>query len=226
MIFSSPRLQNILRNLTIFLINSFVLKTLFPWSLFLISTKALDYRWGIFNQLNAPFWFEFLLGILILDFSLFFWHFINHKIKFFWRFHQAHHSDDVFDPTTAIRFHIGELSLSFVYKCILVGLLGLQPFSVLVFEVIFTVFNFFIHSRIILPNKALIEFEKIFVSPRMHLIHHSVEVAEQQKNFGTVFSFWDHQCKSFLSKNVSSDYPTGRLGKKNNLLTFLFKLDK
>src|SRR5581483_5852532 len=46
-------------------------------------------RWGLLKQLALPAWLEVPLAIALLDYTLYLWHILTHKVPFLWRFHQA-----------------------------------------------------------------------------------------------------------------------------------------
>jgi hypothetical protein len=63
-----------------------------------------------------------------------FWHRLNHRIPFLWRFHRTHHSDSRLDVTTASRFHVGEIVLSSILPIRVIALLGVQLWELAVYE--------------------------------------------------------------------------------------------
>jgi sterol desaturase/sphingolipid hydroxylase (fatty acid hydroxylase superfamily) len=72
-----------------------------------------------------------------------------------------------------------------------VGLMGLSVVGILVFEVVFQLFNIFQHSNLALPVKWEKRLNYLFVGPAIHRRHHSVERDELNSNYATIFSFWD-----------------------------------
>src|SRR5687768_7875897 len=71
---------------------------------------------GLLNRLALPRWIHTTLGILLLDYTLWWWHFLNHRVPLLWRFHLVHHVDLDLDASTALRFHFGEMSLSVFFR--------------------------------------------------------------------------------------------------------------
>jgi len=69
-------------------------------------------RLGLLRWLAAPRALRVVLGFLLLDYSLYLWHRLNHRMPFLWRFHAVHHIDLDLDSTTGLRFHFGELALA------------------------------------------------------------------------------------------------------------------
>jgi sterol desaturase/sphingolipid hydroxylase (fatty acid hydroxylase superfamily) len=66
----------------------------------------------------------------------------------FWRFHRVHHSDLNLDVSSALRFHLGELSISAVIKISLIYFLGADIRGVVVFEILVVLTSQFQHSNI------------------------------------------------------------------------------
>lgn len=160
-------------------------------------------QWGEVNQVGlAYFWkltgpISFLLVLLFLDYSLYVWHWHNHKISFLWRFHNVHHADLDMDVSTASRFHFGELMISSAFRLGQVLLFGVGPQTLIIYEILTTLSAQFHHSNIRLPLKFEKQLSKLIVTPRMHGIHHSIVKEETDSNFSTIFSFWDRLHTSF-----------------------------
>src|SRR5437667_3141535 len=73
-------------------------------------------KWGLLNLLSLPLWVRILLALLLLDYTLYVWHVLTHKVPLLWRFHLVHHADLDLDASTALRFHFGELALSVPWR--------------------------------------------------------------------------------------------------------------
>ena len=142
-------------------------------------------------MMQSPVWLKVVAAVVIMDFFLYVWHLLNHKVPFLWRFHRVHHSDLNMDVSTSTRFHLGELAISAVIKIALIYILGAGALAVLIFETGIVLCAQFHHSSLKVP----VWFEKIwwvlFVPPSMHRIHHSVVIKERDSNYGTILSLWD-----------------------------------
>ncbi len=68
---------------------------------------------------------------------------------------------------------------------------GIDPISLFIFETAVTFFALFHHANIRLPISFERILNKVFVTPRMHAIHHSLVLEETDSNFSAIFSFWD-----------------------------------
>ena len=144
-----------------------------------------------------PAWVAIPVSILALDLVSYGWHRANHVLPFLWRFHQVHHSDQAFTTTTALRFHPGELLLSFPLRLSAVALLGVPVVAIIVFEAVFSFANFVEHGNIRLHLGLERSLSRVFVTPALHRRHHSRERALLDTNFATIFSFWDRLFGSF-----------------------------
>jgi len=146
---------------------------------------------GILNGVDVPSWLALLLVFVLFDFGVWLQHVVLHKVPFLWRFHRVHHTDIDFDVTTALRFHPGEILLSFAWKTALVIALGAPPIAVLVFEVALNVCAMFNHANLALPTWLDRRLRLVLVTPDMHRVHHSTTLAESQRNFGFCLPWWD-----------------------------------
>lgn len=132
-----------------------------------------------------------MAGFLLLDLSFYYWHIANHKIPLLWRFHNIHHIDPDLDVSTGFRFHPGEVALSTVFRAIQVALIGASAGTFVIYEALFQMGTFFHHSNLRLPLHLEWALNLIFVTPRMHGIHHSNFRTETDSNYSVVFSIWD-----------------------------------
>ena len=143
-----------------------------------------------------PSWIENIIAFILLDYAIYWWHIILHKMPLMWRFHLVHHTDLDLDVTTAFRFHFGEMFGSVIYRGAAVLLIGASPLIILIYEIIFEAETQFHHSNTKLPLHFEKMLNKIIVTPRMHGIHHSVIKHETNSNYSTIFSFWDRMHKT------------------------------
>jgi sterol desaturase/sphingolipid hydroxylase (fatty acid hydroxylase superfamily) len=184
-------LTRIVRNLIVsipaFLIARLALLPL-PFALTMITER---YHFGLLYWLALPNWLAGIVGILLLDYIYWWWHFALHRVPFLWRFHNVHHTDLDMDVSTAARFHFGEMILSVFLFLVALPLIGISPGMFVVFWVLFEVAVQFQHSNWRLPVALERALNQVLVTPRMHGIHHSIIERETNSNWGTVFVWWD-----------------------------------
>lgn len=159
-------------------------------------------RSGLLYRLPLPPVLHNLLALLLLDYSMYLWHRINHSVPFLWRFHNVHHTDLDMDVSTAFRFHFGELLLSVFYRSGQVALIGVSPKMALAYEIILEAETEFHHSNWRLPIELERRLHHVVVTPRMHGIHHSIVKRETNSNWGNIFPYWDR-----LHRTLRLDIP-------------------
>ena len=150
-------------------------------------------RIGLLNWLSLPGWAAGIATFLLMDYAYWWWHWANHMVPLFWRFHNVHHTDLDLDVTTAARFHFGEMFFS-------IGFLSLAVMFFITLEAA-TLFH---HSNWRLPIQVERILNLIMVTPRMHGIHHSIVQRETNSNWGTIFCWWDKLHRT-LRRDVSQD---------------------
>lgn len=178
-------------NLGIVVLNSVVLRLLFPAAAVGMAVLAGEQGWGIFNYLETPFWLAVIVSVIALDFVVWLQHVMVHAIPVLWRFHRMHHADLDFDVTTGARFHPVEIILSMLIKFAAIMVLGPPIIAVIIFEVLLNATAMFNHSNIRLPLGLDRVLRWFVVTPDMHRVHHSVEDDEANSNFGFNLPWWD-----------------------------------
>lgn len=148
-------------------------------------------RWGLLNVVRLPVWLEVPAALLLMDYSMYVWHIVVHRVPFLWRFHLVHHTDLDLDASTALRFHFGELLVSVPWRAGQVMLIGLSPLAFSVWQALFLLSILFHHSEIELPAEWECRLNRFIVTPRMHGIHHSIVRAETNSNWSSGLTLWD-----------------------------------
>ena len=132
-----------------------------------------------------------VLGFLLLDYTLYLWHWLNHRSPLLWRFHAVHHVDLDLDTTTGVRFHVGELALAACFRAAQVLLLGVDAATLRIWQRLLFVSVIFHHSNLELPSEVERLLAALVVTPRMHGIHHSTRAHEAESNYSSLLSCWD-----------------------------------
>jgi len=189
-------------NLTLVVLDSLVLRLLFPILAVGLAITVDARNGGLFGTLAWPYWLEFALSVLLLDLAIYWQHRLHHRIPLLWRLHRVHHSDLAIDVTTGVRFHPFEIALSMGLKLALVWLLGPPPAAVVVFELLLSLGSLITHTDVALPSGLDRRLRWLLVTPSMHRIHHSVWREETDSNFGFHLSLWDRAFGSYRSAPV------------------------
>jgi len=165
----------------------------------------MEYRHvGLFRWIGLPVWARSIIGFVLMDYAYWWWHWANHMVPLFWRFHNVHHTDLDMDVSTASRFHFGEMLFSIGFLTIGVVLFSIGPVTLLIFFLVFEAATLFHHSNWRLPISVERIFNHVVVTPRMHGIHHSIVERETNSNWGTIFCWWD-KLHGTLRRDIPQD---------------------
>lgn len=180
---------------------------------------------------GAPLFFTenyFLGGIIymfflliVIDFTTFIIHYLQHKVSWLWAFHKVHHSATVMHPLTNYREHPVDSAVYVIGVGLVTGVVaGMSNFlfggifstpkiigiSVLAFAFNFLAYNLR-HSHIWLrwPGKWIY----LFGCPAHHQVHHSCHPDHIDRNFAFMFPVWDLMFGSFCLPETNKDVKFG-----------------
>ncbi len=180
-----------MNNIGIVVLNTIILRLIFPAAAVGMAAWAESQGWGILNFIQTPYWFAVIVSVIILDAVIYIQHVLVHAIPLLWRLHRVHHADLDFDVTTGSRFHPIEIIISMLFKSAAILILGPPIVAVLIFEVLLNATSMFNHANVRLPLRVDRVLRWFIVTPDMHRVHHSVEDDETNSNFGFSLPWWD-----------------------------------
>lgn len=175
----------------------------------LLAVAVAHSRYGLLNREAVPLWIRCVLAILALDLFRYGAHRLYHSIPALWRVHQVHHADPDFDWSTSFLFHPGEFLLSQLAYLGAIAILAPPVIAVLGLEVIMVAQNLFVHANVRLSPWLDGALRQVVVTPDMHRVHHSDEFAEQNANFGDVFSLWDRIFGTYVAQPAAGHEAMG-----------------
>jgi sterol desaturase/sphingolipid hydroxylase (fatty acid hydroxylase superfamily) len=178
-------------NLGVVVVDSLVLRLVFPTAAVGLALFAEAQGWGLFNALAVPGWLAVIASVILLDLAIYLQHVLFHAVPALWRLHRMHHADLAFDVSTGVRFHPVEILLSMVIKFTVVAALGVPALGVLLFEVLLNATSMFNHGNVRMPERLDRVLRWIVVTPDMHRVHHSATPRETNSNFGFNLPWWD-----------------------------------
>ncbi len=178
-------------NLALVVLNTVLLRLLFPAAAVGVAAFAAQQGWGLLNHIAVPLWFAVPAAVIAMDLVIWLQHVMVHAVPALWRLHRVHHADLDYDLTTGARFHPIEIVLSMLIKFASIAVLGPPVVAVILFEVILNGMAMFNHGNVRLPETLDRVLRMLLVTPDMHRVHHSVEDDEANSNFGFNLSLWD-----------------------------------
>ena len=173
--------------------------------------KAVDFvsanNFGLLKIMVIPLWMYILIGLVLMDLiGAWLIHWLQHNIKWMWKFHIIHHSDQNVDVTSGLRHHPVEniFRLSFTILAILIT--GANFGLVMIYQTVSAFFAHFSHANIKMPYRIESLVSYIFITPSFHRIHHhytlptQTAITEIYFQFGIIFL---EQKKDFeISKKI------------------------
>jgi sterol desaturase/sphingolipid hydroxylase (fatty acid hydroxylase superfamily) len=196
-----PKLQRTGRNLAIAALGAVAVQVAEMPIVSRVAAAVERRHWGLLKRLRLPVWLEVSAAVLLMDYTLYVWHVLTHRVPALWRFHAVHHIDLDLDASTALRFHFGELTLSTPWRVAQVAVIGTSPLALSVWQTGLLMAILFHHSNVELPLVLERRVSRVFVTPRMHGIHHSQVRDETNSNWSSGLTVWDW-LHGTLSQNV------------------------
>jgi sterol desaturase/sphingolipid hydroxylase (fatty acid hydroxylase superfamily) len=148
-------------------------------------------RWGLLKRAPLPRWLETVAGLVLLDYTLYLWHVLVHRVPALWRFHAVHHVDLDLDASTAVRFHAGELLISVPWRAMQVCIIGVSPATLTLWQRLLLIEILFHHSNVRLPQRLERALSRLVVTPRLHGIHHANRELIRNVNWSSGLTVWD-----------------------------------
>jgi len=138
-------------------------------------------------------------GLLLYDFLYYWQHRMGHETNLLWAAHVVHHQSESYNLSTALR----QTSTGPLFGWVFYLPMAIIGFPVQVFVVVALIdllYQFWIHTEQI--NK-LGWFDRVFVSPSNHRVHHAVNDMYLDKNYGGILVIWDRLFGSFIEEQDS-----------------------
>lgn len=136
---------------------------------------------------DVPVWLQLIFFTVTHDFYIYWMHRWQHKNKWLWRIHEAHHSPQKVDWLSGSRSHAIEILINQTVEFLPIVLLG-APIEVIAYKgVISAIWGMYIHSNL---NVNTGKFQLIINGPEMHRWHHTTGKG-RNRNFSTKLAIWD-----------------------------------
>lgn len=171
--------------------------------------------YNFYHLFDIPFiWWAWVLILFADDFCYYWFHRVSHESRFFWASHVVHHSSQQYNLSTALRQTWSGSFYSFIFWIPLV-LIGFHPVMILVQMSISLLYQYWIHTELIVKLPKFIE--AILNTPSHHRVHHASNPQYLDRNYAGIFIIWDRLFGSFeeekekpiygLVKNIKTYHP-------------------
>jgi len=170
--------------------------------LYFASSWVTANEFGLLNMTEFSLLIKIIAGVMLLDFiGAWLVHWIEHKVKWMWKFHLVHHSDTTVDVTTGLRHHPGETVFRIFFTIFGVFLIGVPIGIVMLYQSLSVLFAHITHANINMPKKIDRALSYLFVTPNMHKVHHHYSQPLTDTNYGNIFAVWDRIFGTFAEVN-------------------------
>ncbi|HEY3778324.1 MAG TPA: sterol desaturase family protein [Rhizomicrobium sp.] len=180
---------------------------------------------GLLQRLKLPRALEIPCAILLLDYTLYLWHVLLHRVPLLWRCHVVHHLDRDLTASTALRFHFAEILLSIPWRIAQVLLIGVSPRALALWQRAALAEIVWHHSNVRLPPALERVLAMFVVTPRLHGIHHSVVQGETNSNWSSGLTLWDRLHgtlrRDVPQREITTGVPAYRSGRDVSLSRIL-----
>ena len=163
-------------------------------------TLEVVYDWRVIQWTEGVVYWSALL--IAEDFIYYWLHRIDHHCRLFWAVHVTHHSSEEFNLTVGFRSSVFQPLYRFIYFMPL-ALLGFRGIDIFLMYSITQLYGILVHTQLI---KKLGFLEYILVTPSHHRVHHASNHQYLDRNFGTVFIFWDKLFGTFTPEMEEVKY--------------------
>ncbi|KQU07594.1 C-5 sterol desaturase [Rhodococcus sp. Leaf7] len=153
-------------------------------------------------HLPSDQWYTWVVLLLGVDVLFYWYHRIAHRTRVIWATHQAHHSSEYFNFSTALRQkwnNSGEIVM-----WLPLPLLGIPPWMVFTGFAINLVYQFWVHTERI--DRMPRWFEFVFNTPSHHRVHHGNDKEYLDKNYAGILIVWDRMFGTYAPETFRPHY--------------------
>jgi len=166
----------------------------------------------------GPFWLQVPVILLLVSFFRYWMHRAQHEVQFLWELHSYHHRVTDLTASNGLVSHPIDFALRNVLIFVLLGVVGFNPFAILLAVSVTLIAAEFSHCGADVKGGFL---NYLFVTPEVHRWHHSATVPEGHKysvNYGVEFPLWDALFSTFyLPKKAGQVEQPERIGHPGGL---------
>ena len=131
-----------------------------------------------------------------------------------WRFHALHHSDPDVDWSTSVRHHPAEYLAATSVFWFAVLVLRMPAIIVAAHAIAVFALATETHSNVRWPAQLERLLQPVVVTLDLHLVHHSSDPLDLNRNFGAVLSLWDRLFGTYAPPLlVEPDYGVAELSR-------------
>lgn len=175
-------------------------------SILKLSVVVISYQW-MYDHLSMfeieSSWWVYIIAFIGIDFANYWTHRWNHEYNILWNRHIIHHSSEEYNLACALRQSISSIVQIYFFLYIPLALIGIPTKVITILLPLHLFAQFWYHTKLI---KHMGFLEKIIVTPSHHRVHHAINSIYIDKNYASIFIFWDFMFGTF-QKELASEPP-------------------
>jgi alkylglycerol monooxygenase len=145
-------------------------------------------------------WYGWALALVLYDFCYYWHHRAGHEVAVFWAAHAVHHQSQDYNLSTALRQTSSGALLGWLFY-IPMALAGVPPIVMGIVALVDLLYQFWVHTELV---GKLGWFDRWFCSPSNHRVHHAVNDAYLDKNYGGIWMVWDRMFGTFKDEDLAN----------------------
>lgn len=157
-------------------------------------------HWRFYTFPNSIWtWLFLFIGV---DFFYYWFHRLSHEVNALWAAHIVHHQSEEYNLTVALRQSWFQSGFAWIFYLPL-AFAGFEPIMFLTVSAFNTLYQFWIHTRLI-GNLGPLEW--IINTPSHHRVHHGSNPEYIDKNHGGTLIIWDRLFGTFRKEEEEVVY--------------------
>jgi len=144
---------------------------------------------------NSPW--TWLSAFIAYDFLYYWHHRAGHRVALFWAAHVVHHQSEDYNLSTALRQTSSGWLVGWIFY-LPMAIAGFPPVVFAVVALIDLLYQFWVHTEQV---GRLGAFDRWFCAPSNHRVHHAVNDAYLDRNYGGVLLVWDRLFGTYVAED-------------------------
>ena len=149
-------------------------------------------RWRA-TELPVDAWWVWVAALVVYDLIYYWIHRFGHEVNCLWAAHQVHHSSEYYNLSTALRQSSTGAVVGWPFYLVM-AVAGVPPLVFGVVALIDLLYQYWVHTELV---RKLGWFDRVFVSPSNHRVHHGQNDYCIDRNYGGILIIWDRLFGTF-----------------------------
>src|SRR4051812_6039796 len=167
--------------------------TLLFYEASLLVVYTVVYRHGRLFDLEARPGTAWIVALVGVDFTYYWWHRASHRVNVLWAAHIVPHQSEDYNRAVALRQGVFTPITALPFSLPL-AVLGVPPLIYVAADALDTLYQFWIHTESV---RRLGPLEEVLNTPSHHRVHHGRNPQYLDRNYGGILIIWDRLFGTF-----------------------------